>query len=79
MLRSVSVASGDSNWKMPAVRPRRSRAYTSGSSSVSVAMSGRTPVRASIIVHASWITVSVLRPRKSILSMPTFSRDPMSY
>ena len=32
MARSVSVASGDSNWKTPAVRPSRSSAYTAGSS-----------------------------------------------
>ncbi len=37
------------------------------------------PVRAVIIVTASWITVSVFRPRRSILSMPTFSSGPISY
>jgi hypothetical protein len=71
--RSVSVASGDSNWKTPAVRPRRSSSYTAGSSNGSVSTSIRSPVRAAIISTASWMTVSVLRPSMSILSMPTFS------
>ena len=75
----MSVASGDSNWKTPAVRPSRSSAYTSGSSSSSTSTSMRTPVRAAIASHASWMTVSVLRPSMSILSMPTFSSAPISY
>ena len=50
-----------------------------GSSNVSASMSTSTPVRAAIISTASWITVSVLRPSMSILSMPTFSSAPISY
>ena len=45
----------------------------------SASMSTSTPVRAAIISTASWITVSVLRPSMSILSMPTFSSAPISY
>ena len=37
------------------------------------------PVRAKMFFTASVITVSVVSPRKSILSMPAFSRLFMSY
>jgi hypothetical protein len=49
------------------------------SSSGSFSMLSLPPPRASIITSASWITVSVVRPRKSILSIPAFSSDVMSY
>ena len=42
-------------------------------------MSGLAPWRSPIMFTASWITVSVLRPSRSILSMPTFSSAPISY
>ncbi len=37
------------------------------------------PRRSAIMVSASRITVSVVRPRKSIFNMPAFSRQFMSY
>ncbi len=42
-------------------------------------MSGVVPCRSAIMRTASWITVRVLRPSMSILSMPTFSSAPISY
>ncbi len=41
--------------------------------------SGALPWRCSIAASASCNTVSVVRPRKSILSMPACSRQFMSY
>ncbi len=79
MARSVSVASADSNWKTPAVRPSRSSSYTFGSSKAVSVRSGVVPCSAPIILSASWMTVRVLRPRMSIFSIPTFSSAPISY
>ena len=79
MLLSMSVASSDSNWNTPAVRPARSCRYVSGSSSGSTSRSGRVPDVASMSPSASWMIVSVVRPRKSILSIPVFSSAFMSY
>ena len=80
MLRSMSVASarleledaGGAARRGACRRPRDRRAAARPGR-------GASPLRAAIISSASWITVSVLRPRKSILSMPTFSSAPMSY
>ncbi len=41
-------------------------------------MSIGSPPRLAIIATASWITVSVFSPRRSIFSMPTFSSGPIS-
>ena len=79
MLLSMSVASADSNWNTPAVRPARSCRYVSGSSNGSSSRFGRVPDVASMSPSASWITVSVVSPRKSILSIPDFSSAFMSY
>jgi hypothetical protein len=75
----MSVASEDSNWKIPSVRPRDSRSYGAGSSSGIDSMSIRSPPASAMDATASSMTVSVLRPRKSIFSRPTFSTLVMSH
>ena len=59
-----------SNWKMPSVWPSQNRSNVFASSSGRSSMTRRVPVVASICSSASSMSVSVLRPRKSILSRP---------
>ena len=80
MLRSLSVASGDSNWNTPAVPPARSmRKRRRVLERQRIADRAPSRSRARIDSTASSMTVSVVRPRKSIFSIPAFSSAFMSY
>ena len=69
----------DSNWNTPLVRPSEKSWYVSASSSGMLSWVGRLPVRFSIQPNASSMIVSVVSPKKSILSSPIASRLFMSY
>ena len=69
----------DSNWNRPVVSPRPKSAYVSASSSGILSVSMSIPRNCLMSDTHSFSTVSVLRPRKSILRRPTGSTKCPSY
>ena len=69
----------DSNWKIASVRPSEKTLSESASSSAIFERSSAAPVSVLIVLRQSSMIVSVVSARKSIFSMPVFSRSDMAY
>ena len=79
MFLIVDVMPADSIWKTPAVRPSRMSLKISGSSKGISSTLMSTPWFARMLASALEMTVSVRRPRKSILSRPMSATEWPSY
>ena len=65
-------------WNVPIVSPCAIRSYVFSSSGGSLYISGRVPVRTSIMSKARLTSDSAPSPRKSNFGMPTASRSSLS-